>query len=94
MKTFDRVSETLERTVAPLKRHSLLYRVLALAVTLILYSAGVLAVDAMSGDAVFPVAVVAIYFLPAVLRAWLLLYWEARKSLMAEGQDHGSHKVV
>jgi hypothetical protein len=40
-------------------------------------------VDAVSGDARLPLALTAVYFLPAVLRAWLLFYWAARDEVRA-----------
>ena len=78
MKTlFDRVSETGAAAVAPLKKHPLLYRGLGLALSLILYIAGVVLVDALTSIG-FLVVLTAIYFLPALLRAWLLFYWQVR----------------
>ncbi|MDF1822639.1 MAG: hypothetical protein P1U64_13735 [Alcanivoracaceae bacterium] len=95
MKTlFDRASETLEQAAAPIKRHPLVYRGLGLMLTLVLYSAGVLAADAVSGEAIFPVAIVAVYFLPAVLRAWMLFYWEVRKDVRELREHLQSHKVA
>jgi hypothetical protein len=60
----------------------------------VLYSAGVLAADAVSGEAIFPVAIVAVYFLPAVLRAWMLFYWEVRKDVREIREHLTSHKVA
>lgn len=83
MKTlFDRVAATGAATVAPLKKHPLLYRSLALALALVLYSAGVLLVDALTSIG-FLVVLTAIYFLPALLRAWLLFYWQLRDEVVA-----------
>lgn len=91
---FDRASETLEHAVAQIKRHPLVHRGLGLMLTLVLYSAGVLAADAVSGEAIFPVAIVAVYFLPAVLRAWMLFYWEVRKDVRELREHLQSHKVA
>lgn len=95
MKTmFDRAGKTLEQVREPLRRFPLAYRGLALTITLVLYSAGVLAVDAASGEALFPVALVAMYFLPAVLRAWTLFYWQLKDDVQHLMEDLHSHKVV
>ncbi|MDX1616977.1 MAG: hypothetical protein R3300_21910 [Candidatus Promineifilaceae bacterium] len=95
MKTmFDRAGHALEKVREPLRRFPLAYRGLALAITLVLYSAGVLAVDAISGEAIFPVALVAMYFLPAVLRAWMLLYWQLKDDVRHLREGHQSHKVA
>jgi hypothetical protein len=83
MKTlFDRVTATGAAAVAPLKKHPLLYRGLGLALSLLLYSAGVLLVDALTSIG-FLVVLTAIYFLPALLRAWLLFYWQLRDEVVA-----------
>jgi len=81
MKTlFDRAIESGVALVAPLKKHLLLYRALGLALALTLYATGILLVDAAT-DVGFVVVLAALYFLPAVLRAWVLLYWQLRDEL-------------
>lgn len=86
------VSEKYLEAVAPLKRYPLVYRGLGLVLALALYLAGLVLVDAVSGDARLPLALTAVYFLPAVLRAWLLFYWAARDEVLAlkarRGQTH------
>jgi hypothetical protein len=78
MKTlFDRVTETGAVAVAPLKKYPLVYRGLGLALSLVLYLAGIVLVDALTSIG-FLVVLTAIYFLPALLRAWLLFYWQVR----------------
>mgnify|MGYP005752064651 CR=1 FL=1 len=78
MKTlFDRVQEKGAQVVAPLKQFPLLYRGLGVVLALALYTATLVAVEALAGS-VFLVVVTALYFLPAVLRAWLLFYWQVR----------------
>ncbi|MCC1497049.1 hypothetical protein [Alcanivorax sp. 1008] len=67
---------------APLKKYPLAYRGIGLVVALIAYSAGVLLVDSLTHIG-FLVVLVALYFLPAVLRAWLLFYWQLREELSA-----------
>jgi hypothetical protein len=67
---------------APLKKHPLVYRAVGLLLALTLYSAGVLLVDSITHIG-FLVALVALYFLPAVLRAWLLFYWQLRDDMKA-----------
>ena len=83
MKTlFDRVTATGAAAVAPLKKYPLLYRSVGLALSLLLYLAGVLLVDALTSIG-FLVVLTAIYFLPALLRAWLLFYWQLRDEVAA-----------
>lgn len=83
MKTlFDRVTETGATAVAPLKKYPLLYRSLGLALSLVLYLSGVMLVDALTSIG-FLVVLTAIYFLPALLRAWLLFYWQLRDEVAA-----------
>jgi hypothetical protein len=83
MKTlFDRATEVLVSMVAPLKKHLLVYRALGVMLAVTLYAAGVLLVDRAT-DVGFVVVLVALYFLPAVLRAWLLFYWQLRDELNA-----------
>lgn len=83
MKTlFDRVTATGAAAAAPLKKYPLLYRGLGLALSLVLYSAGVLLVDMLTNIG-FLVVLTAIYFLPALLRAWLLFYWQLRDEMVA-----------
>ena len=79
---FDRVTVAAASAVAALKKYPLLYRGLGLALSLTLYSAGVLLVDALTSIG-FLVVLTAIYFLPALLRAWLLFYWQLRDEVVA-----------
>lgn len=62
---------------APMERYPLVYRAVGLLLVLTLYSAGVLLVDSITHIG-FVVMLTALYFLPAVLRAWLLFYWQLR----------------
>ncbi|MBZ2189368.1 hypothetical protein K8B33_09685 [Alcanivorax sp. JB21] len=64
-----------------MNRWPLLGRTLVLMVALVAYAAGLLAVDVATGDARMPVVLLAVFFLPAVLRAWLLVYWQVRDDL-------------
>lgn len=86
------VTEKYLAAVAPLKRYPLVYRSLGLLLALVMYLAGLVLVDALSGDARLPLALTAVYFLPAVLRAWLLFYWAARDEVRAlrarRGETH------
>lgn len=70
--------DTVERMM---NRWPLLGRTLVLMVALVAYAAGLLAVDAATGDARMPIVLFAVFFLPAVLRAWLLVYWQVRDDL-------------
>lgn len=65
---------------APLKKYPLAYRAVGLVLALAFYSAGVLLVDSLTHVG-FLVVLVALYFLPAVLRAWLLFYWQLREEV-------------
>ncbi len=89
---FDRVTVATAAAVAPLKKHPLLYRSLGLALSLTLYCAGVLLVDALTSIG-FLVVLTAIYFLPALLRAWLLFYWQLREEVVAWRRGRRSGKV-
>ena len=78
MKTlFDRIRGVRDLAHA---RYPLLCRGAELALVLVLYAAGVLLVERLS-SASFPVVLVALYFLPVVLRAWLQFYWKLRDEL-------------
>ncbi|MBA3979160.1 MAG: hypothetical protein C0462_01020 [Alcanivorax sp.] len=81
--------DTVERMM---NRWPLLGRTLMLMVALVAYAAGLLAVDAATGDARMPIVLFAVFFLPAVLRAWLLVYWQVRDDLRGrfERLDRGS----
>ncbi len=82
MKTmFDRAKTKTAVMMAPLKKHPVLYRALGLIVTVSLYLSGLLVVDALTPTARMPLVLTAVYFLPAVLRAWLLFYWAVRSEL-------------
>jgi len=73
---------------APLEKHPLVYRAVGLLVVLTLYSAGVLLIDSVTHIG-FLVVLVALYFLPAVLRAWLLFYWQLRDDVKAWRKSTG-----
>lgn len=79
MKTlFDRLNDMKANALAPLRRHPLLFRATSLLVALALYVVGVAAVTSLT-SVTFLVVLTALYFLPALLRAWLLFYWQLRK---------------
>ncbi|MCH8542649.1 MAG: hypothetical protein LAT61_03660 [Alcanivorax sp.] len=74
-----------------MNRWPLLGRTLVLMFALVAYAAGLLAVDVATGDARMPVVLLAVFFLPAVLRAWLLVYWQVRDDLRGRfGSSHHS----
>lgn len=81
------VKHTLEAVFAPLKRNPLVARTLVLMFALVAYSAGLLAVDAVL-DNRLALALVAVFFLPAVLRAWMEVYWAARDILRERLKHH------
>lgn len=78
------VAEMTDRMDRNLGRWPLVYRSLVLLVALGAYFGGLLGVDALSGDARLPVVLFGVFFLPAVLRAWLMVYWLVRKDPRAE----------
>ncbi|MEY1660862.1 hypothetical protein [Isoalcanivorax beigongshangi] len=88
MKTTQSMTATLDRALAPIARMPLLYRALGLLVTVAAYLGGLALVQAASGDARMPMVLFGVFFLPAVLRAWLMLYWVVRKDPRAVGSDH------
>lgn len=92
MKTmFDRAKTKADAVMAPLKKYPVLFRALGLIVTFALYVSGLLAVDALTTEARLPLVLTAVYFLPAVLRAWLLFYWALRaevRGVKARNEKH------
>ncbi|MCU5781760.1 hypothetical protein MA04_01060 [Alcanivorax balearicus MACL04] len=74
--------------LAPVIARPLLARSLQLLLVLCAYGAGVLLVERVSGDARVPVILFAVYFLPAVLRSWLLFYWCVRDEVKALVANH------
>lgn len=84
MKTmFDRVNEKVTAALAPLKRHPVTFSALSLLVVVALYVGGLMAVAAFTTETRLPLVLTGVYFLPAVLRAWLLFYWAARDEVRA-----------
>lgn len=84
--TFDQVRQVPAEMA---RRWPLLTRTLALALGLMAYLAGILTVDTISGEARLPVIFFVVFFLPAILRAWLLVYWQLRKDVRALRRRHG-----
>lgn len=75
--------------LASIKRYPVLFRALGLVVVVALYVAGLLTLNAFVGQSMLPLVLTGAYFLPAVLRAWMLFYWAARdevRSLRASKQ--------
>jgi hypothetical protein len=75
--------------LASMKRYPVLFRALGLAVVVVLYVAGLLTLNAFVKQSMMPLVLTGAYFLPAVLRAWMLFYWAARdevRSLLASKQ--------
>ena len=73
-----------DKALAPLKAQPLLYRALQLVFALAAYAAGIYLVDLATPQARIPVILFAVYFMPAVLRAWLQLYWQMRGDVRAD----------
>lgn len=90
----DQARQVMDRLTRPVRRWPLLYRTLHLMLALTLYATGILAVDAVSGEARMPVLLFLVFFLPGVLHVWLQLYWQVRRDLRALRQrlhDVGAH---
>jgi hypothetical protein len=82
MKTIFRSVQTVAgQALEPLMKRRLLAHSLQWVLTVALYAAGLWAVHAVSGDSRVGVVLFAVYFLPAVLRAWLLVYWGLRDTM-------------
>lgn len=77
------VGQVTDKALMPLKAQPVLYRVLQLVFALAAYAAGVYLVDLATPQARIPVILFAVYFMPAVLRAWLQLYWQLRGDVRA-----------
>ena len=76
-----------------LKTHPVMLRGLQLVAVLAMYIAGVALVDAATLEARLPVILTAVYFLPAVLRAWLLFYWQLRGKPQASDSNEQAQSV-
>ncbi|KGD65114.1 hypothetical protein Y5S_01548 [Alcanivorax nanhaiticus] len=77
------VAQVTDKALMPLKAQPALYRALQLVFVLAAYAAGVYLVDLATPEARIPVILFAVYFMPAVLRAWLQLYWQLRGDVRA-----------
>ena len=84
---FRSAGQVSEKALSPLKAQPLLYRALQLVSALAAYAAGVYLVDLATPDARIPVILFAVYFLPAVLRAWLQFYWQLRGDSRADSVE-------
>ena len=84
---FRSAGQVSEKALSPLKAQPLLYRALQLVFALVAYAAGVYLVDLATPDARIPVILFAVYFLPAVLRAWLQFYWQLRGDSRADSVE-------
>ncbi|ASK35230.1 hypothetical protein [Alloalcanivorax mobilis] len=79
MKTIFRSAKAVtEKTLAPVTARPLLSYSLQLVLAVALYAAGIAVVATASGESRIAVVLFAVYFLPAVLRAWLQVYWRLR----------------
>ena len=81
---FRSAGQVSEKALSPLKAQPLLYRVLQLVFALAAYAAGIYLVNLATPEARIPVILFAVYFMPAVLRAWLQLYWQLRGDSRAQ----------
>lgn len=84
--TFDQVKQVPAEMA---RRWPLLTRSLALVLGLMAYLAGIMTVDALSGEARLPVIFFVVFFLPAILRAWLMVYWQLRREVRGLRRRHG-----
>jgi len=89
---FRSAGQVSEKALSPLTAQPLLYRALQLVFALAAYAGGVYLVDMATPEARLPVILFAVYFLPAVLRAWLQFYWQLRGDSRA--QDVNTHQSV
>jgi hypothetical protein len=74
----DRAKTKQAAALASMKRYPVLFRALGLFVVVALYVAGLLTLNAFVKQSMMPLVLTGAYFLPAVLRAWMLFYWAAR----------------
>ena len=81
---FRSAGQVSEKALSPLKAQPLLYRALQLVFALAAYAAGIYLVNMATPEARIPVILFAVYFMPAVLRAWLQLYWQLRGDSRAQ----------
>ena len=86
---FRSAEQVVEKALAPVAAHPLLARTLQLMLAVALYAGGIAALVAVSGDSRIPVLLFAVYFLPAVLRAWLRVYWQVRDEVRGWRRRHG-----
>lgn len=84
---FRSAGQVSEKALSPLKAQPLLYRALQLVFALAAYAAGIYLVNMATPEARIPVILFAVYFLPAVLRAWLQMYWQLRGDSRAQDVD-------
>ncbi|QJX02266.1 hypothetical protein HML84_10445 [Alcanivorax sp. IO_7] len=85
---FRSAEQVVEKALAPVAP-TLLARTLQLMLAVALYAGGIAALVAVSGDSRIPVLLFAVYFLPAVLRAWLQVYWRVRDEVRGWRRRHG-----
>lgn len=74
---------------ALIRRFPLAARSLELAVVTLLYMAGLIAVDLVTGKAILPVALYAMFFMPVVLSVGVRLYRSIERRL----GHHGHHGI-
>lgn len=71
---------------AYLREKPLAKYVLGFMLALAAYAAGLMLIDSAM-DARWPLVAFAVFFLPVLLRAWLLVYWEVKAGLLREYTD-------
>lgn len=91
---FDLAKTKQAAALVALKRYPLLFRALGLVVVVTLYVAGLMTLNAFVGQTMMPLILSGAYFLPAVLRAWMLFYWAARDEVRSlRGDLQGSERA-
>jgi len=71
---------------AYLRQKPLAKYVMGFVLALAAYAVGLMLIDSAM-DTRWPLVAFAIFFLPAVLRTWLLVYWEVKAGLLREYID-------
>lgn len=69
-----------DKIKAVFSQHPFVQHFIGLLIALVAYAAGLMLIDSVV-DTRLPLVAFAVFFLPAVLRAWLLVYWDVKADL-------------